>query len=253
MGFPEEVSSAALVACGRCCCICHKFCGTKIELHHIVQKAYGGDDTFENCIPLCFDCHSDMGRADPKHPKGKHYTETELKAHRDNWYHRIKTDNSENCGEICISDKKLFKKICDVFNDSLRYCLKDADLRGTHPRKVFESLAYLLHEEDDPFFEFLNVELEKLRGNLFDCIRKFIDYWGINTFTAGRILPEDNATHLWLLNQGQIPPGGEDYEKFYEENYERFEAEAERLNELATEVWNSYNTFVKSGRRLLKE
>ena len=74
MSFPEGVAARALVASGRCCCICHKFCGTKIELHHIKQHAYGGEDTFENCIPLCFDCHEDMGKADPKHPKGKHYT-----------------------------------------------------------------------------------------------------------------------------------------------------------------------------------
>ena len=34
-----------------------------MELHHIKQVAYGGEDTFENCIPLCFDCHADMGKA----------------------------------------------------------------------------------------------------------------------------------------------------------------------------------------------
>ena len=44
MSFPESVEVAALAACERCCCICHKFCGTKIELHHIKQKADGGED-----------------------------------------------------------------------------------------------------------------------------------------------------------------------------------------------------------------
>ena len=39
MGFPQSVAEKALVACGRCCCICHVFCGTKIELHHINRKA----------------------------------------------------------------------------------------------------------------------------------------------------------------------------------------------------------------------
>ena len=60
MGFPDKVQAEALAACERCCCICHKFCGTKIELHHIKQKADGGEDTFDNCIPLCFDCHADI-------------------------------------------------------------------------------------------------------------------------------------------------------------------------------------------------
>ena len=89
MAFPQSVSDKALAASGRYCCICHKFCGTKIELHHIKQVAYGGEDTFDNCIPLCFDCHADMGKADPTHNRGKRYTESELKIHRDNWYKTV--------------------------------------------------------------------------------------------------------------------------------------------------------------------
>ena len=106
MGFPETVEVAALAACERCCCICHKFCGTKIELHHIKQKADGGEDTFENCIPLCFDCHADMGKADPRHPKGKHYSAKELIQHRDNWYEKVK-NSREGIGlqnvALCLS------------------------------------------------------------------------------------------------------------------------------------------------------
>ena len=114
MGFPKSVEAQALAACGRCCCICHKFCATKIELHYIKQKAYGGEDTFENCIPLCFECHADMGKADPNHPKGKHYSEMELKLHRDNWYQKVKLQGAGKLAEdieISISDKKLFKQI----------------------------------------------------------------------------------------------------------------------------------------------
>ena len=71
MGFPSTVANKALLACNRHCCICHKFCGPKIELHHIRQKAKGGKDSFDNCIPLCFDCRADMGKVDPMLPKGK--------------------------------------------------------------------------------------------------------------------------------------------------------------------------------------
>ena len=60
MGFSQAVKAEALAACGRHCCICHKFCGTKIECHHIVHEAEGGPDTSENCMPVCFDCHADM-------------------------------------------------------------------------------------------------------------------------------------------------------------------------------------------------
>lgn len=86
MAFPKSVKVAALAACNRHCCICHKFCGLKMELHHIKQEADDGENTFDNCIPLCFDCHADMGGVNPRHPKGNSYSEAELKLHRDNWY-----------------------------------------------------------------------------------------------------------------------------------------------------------------------
>ena len=38
---PEDVEKL-LVACHRCCCVCHRFCGVKIELDHIIQQADGG-------------------------------------------------------------------------------------------------------------------------------------------------------------------------------------------------------------------
>lgn len=88
-----------------------------MELHHIKRIASGGEDTLDNCITLCFDCHSDMGKADPKHPKGKRYTESELKEHRDRWYDKI--TNTPKCyqGDICcVADKDLFQLICEIFS-----------------------------------------------------------------------------------------------------------------------------------------
>lgn len=55
MAFSESIKNKAMVSCGRKCCICHKFCGNNMEIHHIKAKADGGEDTFENAIPLCFD------------------------------------------------------------------------------------------------------------------------------------------------------------------------------------------------------
>jgi len=89
VGFANSVSELALLSCGRHCSLCHKFCGTKIELHHIRQRVDNGDDTFDNCIPLCFDCHAEVQAYNPKHPKGKKFTENELKKHRDQWYSKM--------------------------------------------------------------------------------------------------------------------------------------------------------------------
>lgn len=59
MGFPASVADDVLVRCNRHCCLCGKYVGQKIELHHIKQVADGGEDTADNCIPLCFNCHAE--------------------------------------------------------------------------------------------------------------------------------------------------------------------------------------------------
>lgn len=84
--WPVAVKSEVLVACGRRCTICHKFCGTNIECHHIIPESDGGASTVENCIPLCFDCHADVGHYNSRHPKGTKYTAEELRGHRDKWF-----------------------------------------------------------------------------------------------------------------------------------------------------------------------
>ena len=91
MSFPTDVKEKVLVACARHCCLCRKFAGLKIEIHHIQEKADGGENTFENAIPLCFDCHADMRSYDHRHPKGTKYTREELVRHRDNWYRQVET------------------------------------------------------------------------------------------------------------------------------------------------------------------
>ncbi|MBU1196730.1 MAG: HNH endonuclease [Proteobacteria bacterium] len=92
MSFPPKIVHKVLIDCKRSCSICHKFCGTKIELHHIKPVSEGGEDSYENCIPLCFDCHSDVRAYDEKHPKGRKYTESELIMHKTNWYKQVKSE-----------------------------------------------------------------------------------------------------------------------------------------------------------------
>lgn len=80
--FTKHTTIELLVACRRRCCICHRFCGTKIEVHHIEGAKDGSPG---NAIALCFDCHAEVGHYNPEHPKGKKYTPNELKLHRDQW------------------------------------------------------------------------------------------------------------------------------------------------------------------------
>lgn len=252
MGFPDSVQVEALASCGRCCCICHKFCGTKMELHHIVQKAYGGEDSFENCIPLCFDCHSDMGKADPKHPKGKRYSVEELKRHRDNWYKKVSdgvyhADGNEKV--IYKEDVELFRTICNLFTPAVKCWLIENDIGGSHPYTVFHGLAKYLCDIDDPFSEFIDPELEKLRGNLVSSISKFLAYKATNTFV--RDLGGENhcVTREWMVNHEDWVPHSMDYEEYSA----LYAEEAQNLNDLATDVWNTYCEFARQGRYRLAQ
>lgn len=93
MGFTATIKEQAMRACARHCCICHRYKGVKMELHHIKQRADGGEDSFENAIPVCYDCHSDIGHYNPRHPRGTKFTEEELKKSKENWYKRVEEGN----------------------------------------------------------------------------------------------------------------------------------------------------------------
>src|SRR4030042_1579077 len=85
--FNEADKIRCLLWCNRHCCLCGKPCGTNIEIAHIIQKGKeGSSNNIDNAIPLCFDCHSEIGRYNAEHPKGNKYRPKELKARRDQIY-----------------------------------------------------------------------------------------------------------------------------------------------------------------------
>jgi len=85
MAFNREEVAALLVRCHRRCCICHRFCGTKIETDHIEPRAESQNDSIENAIPVCFECHAEVHSYNVNHPRGRKFTAEELRGHRDQW------------------------------------------------------------------------------------------------------------------------------------------------------------------------
>lgn len=81
--FKEEDKIKMLLWSDRHCCLCKKICGTNIEIAHI-EKSTGNN--IDNGIPLCFECHSEIGRYNKEHPKGNKYKSKELKARREQVY-----------------------------------------------------------------------------------------------------------------------------------------------------------------------
>lgn len=237
MSFPKNIADEALVACGRSCCICHVFCGTKIELHHIQPKSKGGNDTFDNCIPLCFNCHADMGK--PGHYKGNSYTGRELKMHRDKWYAR--KEKAVLTSEIvCEADKKQFEAICSLFANT-KYILKDHDMATAFYQKDIEELLHYADSFDDPFLMFIDADLEMMRSQLLLQLRKCADdFRELLFWNEG---PNQNlcVSHQWLHSHGKI-------EDTSSEMIQAFKDEVCRLTQVAAATWEAYVFFVKQIR-----
>lgn len=84
--FHEKDKIRCLLWCSRHCCLCGRACGTNIEIAHIQPKKKDGSEDIDNAIPLCYDCHSEIGKYNKDHPKGNKYRPAELKSRRDQIY-----------------------------------------------------------------------------------------------------------------------------------------------------------------------
>ncbi|WP_057940575.1 HNH endonuclease [Algoriphagus resistens] len=113
MGFPPNIKEKELISSARHCCVCHRFTGVNVEVHHIKQEADGGPNTFENAISLCFDCHSFAGHYNNRHPKETKYSQSELIKAKLNWHKLVKT----NYIKPPLSDGKILSKylVCKDF------------------------------------------------------------------------------------------------------------------------------------------
>jgi hypothetical protein len=86
MPFAPNVKTKMFIRCHRWCCLCLKQCGINMEAAHIIDEAAGGSNDEENGIPVCFDCHQEVGSYNDKHPRGNKIRPEELRARRDRVY-----------------------------------------------------------------------------------------------------------------------------------------------------------------------
>lgn len=90
MPFKVKEAEELLVHSHRRCCICHRFCGVKIELDHIDPIGEGGTDDIENAIPVCFECHAEIHCYNDSQPRGRKFRPGELRAHKEQWLTLLK-------------------------------------------------------------------------------------------------------------------------------------------------------------------
>lgn len=129
MAFDRKEVDELLTACHRRCCICHKFCGIKIETHHIEDDR--GDDIC-NAIPVCFECHAEMRLYNPKHAIGRAYTPAELRAHRKQWLaicrsfpgRIVDTDRAPNPGSLerLVHELEFGQRVAGLLDTRLLGC-----------------------------------------------------------------------------------------------------------------------------------
>jgi len=92
MGFSKKIKEDIFVKSARHCCVCNKSTGLNIEVHHIIPKKQNGEDSFDNAIALCFDCHADAGHYFAGHPKGSKLSPEELIKHKESWFNRVENN-----------------------------------------------------------------------------------------------------------------------------------------------------------------
>lgn len=161
MGFSREVKEEIFVRCARHCCVCHKGVGLHIEVHHIKPQKDGGDDTIDNAIGLCFNCHADAGHYFAGHPKGSKLSPNELKKHRDSWFNIVETHNikppPKKYIEIVFNNRQLDDSFTPIFvRETTRYIDKKSmsrvyELTGIDP---MESIRKRIEENtwNSPFY-----------------------------------------------------------------------------------------------------
>ena len=93
MSFPRNVRNEILIDAARHCCVCHRYKGVKVEVHHIEPESSGGPNTYENAIALCFDCHADAGHYNPSHPRGTKFSLSELRKAKMRWFRMVEENN----------------------------------------------------------------------------------------------------------------------------------------------------------------
>lgn len=234
MSWSRKVKEDALVACGRYCCICHKFCGIKIELHHIIPQVDGGENTFENCIPLCFDCHADMSSYDFNHPKGTKYSTNELNKHRENWYETRKISLISQSNKYLEVDKILYDKLIELlpWNGSISFVRQNNFAGFSFSVNKLNNLYDFCQECENPAFEFIDIEMEDKRKYLLEKIEEFLTIIGHETFPVFGKIEVNIVPPEWEIEQG-----------------ERFRKVFNGLHTLAEKICECYDSLVKIERR----
>lgn len=130
MPFSDSIKLQVLVESARHCCVCHRYRGVKVEVHHIIPESISNDNTYENAICLCFDCHCDAGHYNPNHSKGTKFSPKELRLQKTNWKKVVEKNKIELVGDeenrlhfqylVCMN-REFIQEVCEKKFSSLPF------------------------------------------------------------------------------------------------------------------------------------
>ncbi len=201
MGFSKDIKERAFVASARRCCVCKEFKGRNIEIHHIIQASEGGEDSFENGIPLCFDCHANAGHYNSKHPRGSKFSSEELRKHRDNWYKQV-AEGKFNVNEVEISQQFFITSSFDIVSEITKGEFNNFPINEV---KLFQNELYEYLKEIDVF-----TDRESDFYNHYKSKDEFIE-----RFPDAKFHTDKYGSTYWT----RIPTEEELKEKFYDTEY----------------------------------
>lgn len=238
MAWSQKVKDEVLIKCGRHCCICHKFCGTKMELHHIILKSELNDDSADNCIPLCFDCHADQKSEDFKHPKGTKYSTNELKGHREKWYNLATQNLGTGTLDHLEQDKHLYLSFYRKMppNPTIWYLRNlDFNIKKFDLNKL-SSMSILINENIlEPWMYFFDSDLHA----------KFTELISIMTSFEETIQNETSPYGDGSYDFQCVP------RELEKEEPKRYRETVMKLNKLGDEIVSTYSDFLSLGRKKL--
>ncbi len=197
-----------------------------------MPRDLGGSNAFDNCIPLCFDCHAEVQNYNARHPRGTKYTPKELKERRDLWYREAR---STRVARPLAEDRKTLRDFMQILpsNGSIEF-LRNRDFAGwSFDWEFLRDLENFVYTRNGPDHEFIDPELERLRTALLRAGKALLSLLALETFPVGskdrQSVPEE-----WEIEQA-----------------ERFRRVVHQIHTGADRVCEAYDNLVRKARQKL--
>jgi hypothetical protein len=143
------------------------------------------NDSIENAIPVCFECHAEIGLYNPKHPRGRRFSPEELRLHRDQWLKVCRERPEVLLDAPAVFEAGTIERLIHELDFDLDIASQSGDKRLGCPFEV----AQFERAITDGTYSILSEEIRKKMGNAYQMMKR------ANTYIAGLVAttPEGNA------------------------------------------------------------